>query len=722
MICSKEGAGFTSPLNNGLNTNGIPKEITTSVLYFGLRRNNRTQGSTNPKESHSGELPHLVDGGFILPDQRPVSGAGSGRDLGNASKTESDESVLDSLPDDLFYNPSEDFVSTTIERWKNIERKSKGIAVPRRFTKLVAFCNRNKECTVNDIYSILYSQDIYDLAYREIKLNTPNMTLDSDGTTLDRWNAELVNKIIDSLKNESFQFTPARVIEIPKQVRSIGKLKVTPFKDKIVQRILAWILEAIYDPTFAKESFGFRSNMGCHDALRHIKLKYNSTRWFIEGDILKCFDEIDHNILIGILRRRIKDEKFVRLIAKALKAGYLNQWKVPQNCLIGTPQGSIVSPILCNIFMHEFDQFMLKEVAPRFQRGKSGKQTVLYKKLVARSTYFSNQYKKTKNPSDLQEAIEAQKQLQSMPSVQSNDPNFRRFQYCRYADDWLVGFAGPYKEALEIRDLAKDFLSSIKLRLNMEKTLITNAAVGCIFLGVHIHIPQNQQRYPTQAFKLKQLTTLGVRLNAPLLGVFNKLSQAGYCSPNGFKALPRFALYACEKDKLVKHYNSVLLGILNYYSTCDNYRRLSNSIYHTLRSSCCKLIAARYKLKTVRAVLIKYGKNLQNFSKTPLLNPKDNSLNSSPFKLNGDSEPRLINLFRNASYTSTLRNKECVTGNSTYNVHMHHVRMIKDVKEENLIARAMQARRGKQIPLCSPRHNKKHKQLNSIRRSAPNAS
>jgi group II intron reverse transcriptase/maturase len=649
-MCVREGAGSASPLQKGVNTNGIPKEIVSTVLYFGLRRSNRTQGSSWVARPHSGGTASQDDGGSIVPSRGP-SGTDLGRDLGKTDKVKSDVSGMDTTFDEDFYNPSEESVSALIDRWKNIENHAKGITIPPRFIKLVNTCNKNPNCFVYDIYQLLYKNNVYDLAYSQIKSNPGNMTPGSDGSTLDGWNQKTIDSIIAKMKDESFKFTPARVVEIPKQDGTVRKLKVAPPKDKIVQRILAWILEAIYEPSFAEESFGFRPNLGCHDALKHIELKYKGAKWFIEGDICKCFDEIDHTLLLDILRRRIKDERFIRLIAKALKAGYLNQFKIPQDCLIGTPQGSIVSPILCNIFMNEFDRFVLDKLKPKFTTGKAGAQPPEYKVLVARANYYSKKYKKTGNQADFDLAIELRKQFQSMPSVISNDPTFKRLVYCRYADDWLIGFAGTYKEAVEIRDLAKDFLSSMKLRLNMDKTLITKASDGCTFLGVRIHVPQNQLRFRQKGSNLKQRATLGVRLNAPLALIYKKLSQAGYCTPDGRKSLPFFALYVCEKDEMVKHYNTALRGIFNYYSCCDNYTRMSGSIFYTLRSSLCKVLAAKYKLKTVRATLLKYGKYLNKQGNISLLNYKDRSLRGQPFKLGGASEPRLLGLFRKASYT-----------------------------------------------------------------------
>lgn len=691
MMCLRQGTTPTSPLKKGINTtNGIPKDVMYLSLGSAiankvkkwrprktLRRNYRTKGSSLHKRS---QLTSKPAGGFPPPEEdgEPIVPINLERGSGKSNKPTLDASCTGANRSQLQKPNEETAVFDLIKRWKQVDTKSKsGLTVPRKFVKIVNICNTNKNCIVDNIYSLLYQRECYDLAYGYIKSNPGNMTPGSDGTTLDGWSIDKIDHIISQMKNESFKFTPSRIVEIPKQDGSKRQLAIAPPKDKIVQRILAWILEAIYEPTFLVNSFGFRPNLGCHDAIKFIDLKYQGARWFIEGDISKCFDEIDHNILILLLRRRIKDEKFIRLIRKTLTAGVIDTWLVPKDSITGTPQGSILSPILCNIFMHQFDEYVANQMQPKYTRGKSRRQPPEYKTLMSRSHYFSQKYKQRKNPKDLKQAKKLRKEAQNMPSVDLADPDFRRLTYCRYADDWLIGFSGPYSEALEIRESCKSFLESIKLRLNMEKTLVTKASTGCIFLGMKIHVPIKQQRFRTSRLRtvpfgskgkgsrLVQRAVLGVRINAPIKLIFKKLSQAGYCTPSGNKSLPRMALYACEKDEMTQVYNKVIRGYLNYYSPCDNYPRLAGVLFYTLRSSLCKILASKYKLRTVRATLRKYGKYLHRSGKVSLLNFKDQRIRFPLYKLSGTSEPRLRTLFQKASYTIRGQALECVQCGST---------------------------------------------------------
>lgn len=720
---------FNSPLMRGTESNGRPKgfmPVKRSRSNW-IKRQNKTTGS--PKAS-PGENPSPVmdsnqtkpgDGAPIVLSSKASSrkryGTAIGSGAGDSSVANSDAAIAD--PPNAI--PPEVAVKALIGRWKHITKVAKGVAVPAKLQKLEYLCaNIAKDKAqpptkkVRDIYQILLDPEIYNFAYDQIKSNPGNMTEGADGTTLDGWGTDDINRIIDSLKNESFDFAKAKLVEIPKPQGGKRGIKIAPPKDKVVQRVITYILETIYEPTFAEESFGFRFNQGCHDALKHVQTKFQGARWFIEGDISKCFDEIDHHILIDTLRERIDDERFIRLIWKALRAGYLDTWKVPQDCIVGTPQGSIVSPILCNIFMDKFDRFVLK-LRDKYTRGQTRSQPPEYKRLMASSNYYSKRYKTTKDPTYLTKATELRKQAQTMPSMVTDDPNFRRFYYVRYADDWLVGFAGPREEAEQIRDSCKEFLTSIKLRLNMEKTLISPASDGCVFLGTRIHVPLNQLRFK-QGTALKSRANLGVRLNAPLDRVIRKLHLTGFCDTNGI-GQPKFSLYVAEPDEMVGLYGSVIRGYLNYYSFADNYKKLASAVFYILRASLCKLIAAKYKLKSVKQVLRKYGKFVKVDEKVQLPDYNSKVVRGELFKTKTVKPTRVTALTLRARLAISAARLSCTACGSTVKVEMHHVRQLKDLnKKLDVISLAMAARKRKQIPLCRICHMNKHKAINAIRR------
>ena len=207
------------------------------------------------------------------------------------------------------------------------------------------------------IYRNLFNEDFFLRAYQKIHAKQGNMTPGTDGTTIDGFSRKQISQLIELLKWERYQPKPVRRTYIPKKNGKMRPLGIPAFADKLVQEVVRQILEAIYEPIFSDNSHGFRPNRSCHTALYQIKSTCRGTNWVIEGDITGCFDHIDHEILLKILLKKIDDGRFLELIWKFLKAGYL-EFNQKYNSLSGTPQGGIISPILANIYLHEFDKFM----------------------------------------------------------------------------------------------------------------------------------------------------------------------------------------------------------------------------------------------------------------------------------------------------------------------------------------------------------------------------
>lgn len=205
-------------------------------------------------------------------------------------------------------------------------------------------------------------------AYQKIHAKQGNMTPGTDGTTIDGFSRKQISQLIELLKWERYQPKPVRRTYIPKKNGKMRPLGIPAFADKLVQEVVRQILEAIYEPIFSDNSHGFRPNRSCHTALYQIKSTCRGTNWVIEGDITGCFDHIDHEILLKILLKKIDDGRFLELIWKFLKAGYL-EFNQKYNSLSGTPQGGIISPILANIYLHEFDKFM-EGISAEYTKGK----------------------------------------------------------------------------------------------------------------------------------------------------------------------------------------------------------------------------------------------------------------------------------------------------------------------------------------------------------------
>lgn len=276
------------------------------------------------------------------------------------------------------------------------------------------------------VSKIIEDPDFLYHAYQNIKSKPGNMTRGSSTTTLDGMSAEILNNIAKKLKTEEFQFSPAKRISIPKASGGTHPLTIAPPRDKIVQEGTRIILEAIFEPHFANESHGFRPNRGCHSALKHIRNQFQPCSWFIEGDISKCFPSIDHNLLMNIIETKILDRKFTKLIRKSLNAGYF-EFTLYKHDIVGTPQGSIISPILANIFLDKLDDFIhdLKEEFDTGSRSKAPKRNRNINQYIVRAKRVGN----------MERVKQLSKELRSLPGTDYFDPTYKRLSYVRYADD-----------------------------------------------------------------------------------------------------------------------------------------------------------------------------------------------------------------------------------------------------------------------------------------------
>lgn len=213
------------------------------------------------------------------------------------------------------------------------------------------------------------------------------MTAGADGTTIDGMSDERIQRIIESMRDKSYLPKPARREYIAKKNSNKKRpLGIQSGNDKLVQEVVKMILESIYEPVFKKTSHGFRPNKSCQTALYQIQKTFTGTNWFVEGDIHACFDSFNHHTIIRLLRKRIDDEMFLQLIWKFLKAGYMEQWTYNRT-YSGVPQGSGVSPVLANVYLHELDKFM-EEYAQKYNRGKKKQMNSDYKKVVKKASYY----------------------------------------------------------------------------------------------------------------------------------------------------------------------------------------------------------------------------------------------------------------------------------------------------------------------------------------------
>jgi group II intron reverse transcriptase/maturase len=241
--------------------------------------------------------------------------------------------------------------------------------------------------------------------------------------------------IIEAMRNERYRFRPVRRIHIPKKNGKMRALGLPTWSDKLVGEVVRLLLEAYYEPTFSDRSHGLRPRRGCHTALREVDHTWTGTSWFIEGDIADCFGSLDHQVLLSILGEKIHDQRFLRLVRNMLKAGCLEDWRWGAT-LSGAPQGGVASPILSNINLHRLDEFVETVLIPEYTRGDRRDRNPAYLEL-------QNLLAKARRRGDRAQARALRQRMVSLPSSDPNDPEYRRLRYIRYADDHLLGFAGP---------------------------------------------------------------------------------------------------------------------------------------------------------------------------------------------------------------------------------------------------------------------------------------
>jgi retron-type reverse transcriptase len=205
-------------------------------------------------------------------------------------------------------------------------------------------------------YKQLFELDIYKSAYLSLKSKPGNMTLGTDKETLDGISIQWAADVIKSMKDRTFQFKPSERVYIPKNNGKLRPLGIPSPRDKVIQEAIRMMFQSVFEPIFLDTSPGFKPKRSTTTAVFEIR-KWKGMIWIIEGNIKGFFDNIDHLILANLLMKRIKDKNLIDLYWKLVNTGYVNDGKFTKSHL-GMPQGGVLSPLLSNIYLHEFDLFM----------------------------------------------------------------------------------------------------------------------------------------------------------------------------------------------------------------------------------------------------------------------------------------------------------------------------------------------------------------------------
>lgn len=461
------------------------------------------------------------------------------------------------------------------------------------------------------LYRILFNEQMFYVAYQRIYAKPGNMTPGSDGKTIDGMSIERIGHLIAALKDESYMPTPARRVYIPKKNGKKRPLGIPSIEDKMVQEVVRLILEAIYEGHFENTSHGFRPRRSCQTALRSIQNLFTGANWFIEGDIKGFFDNIDHHILIDTLRERISDERFIRLIWKFLKAGYIEDFTF-HNTYSGTPQGGIISPILANIYLDKFDKYM-REYAESFDKGKKRRENPLHAKYSRKAIRFRKAIRNTTDEGIKRELLSQLKDAEAMTrkvsASMAMDSTYKRLKYIRYADDFLIGVIGSKEDCAKMKeDFTIYMRDKLKLELSEEKTLITNAQESAKFLGYEISIRKSEAMKRNKQGWLKRPFSGRIMLTLPIATVQKKLLELKAMELrviNGkeiWYAMPRNYLTKEDPATICARYTTEIRGLYQYYRIADNISYAGNKFGYIMRYSFCKTLAKKLNSSTAKVI------------------------------------------------------------------------------------------------------------------------
>jgi group II intron reverse transcriptase/maturase len=553
------------------------------------------------------------------------------------------------------------------------------------------------------VYRSLFNPDFYLLAYADLYPNEGAMTKGATPETVDGMSLERIDRLIADLRDETYQPSPVRRTYIPKSNGKTRPLGIPPWRDKLLQDVVRLILDAYYEPQFSPRSHGFRPGRGCHTALTEIEAVWKGTTWFVEGDIKGCFDNVQHETLLDIIREKIHDGRFVNLIGKFLRAGYMEDWQYHRTHS-GTPQGGIVSPILSNLYLDQLDSFVTRELILDYTKGQQRQPNKAYERLRSRA-------KKAKAKGKLEEARIWAKQARALPSQDTHDPAYRRLRYIRYADDFLLGLIGTKEDAERIKEQLGTFLRNrLGLEMSPEKTLITHAGTDrARFLGYEIGAMYSASRPSVNGH---------IELRIPEA----KLAEAENRYKRNSKAHHRAELLEDSDFDIVAKFRAEWRGLVQYYLLARNVRKLGLT-ERTVRLALLKTLANKHKA-TVKAMWLrhKYRHATDHGSRMGLMvqieregkGPLTASFGEIPLRRQRRAilEDHINGISRQPRHTEILQRLQadrCEICGSNDRVQVHHIRKLADLNrkgraERPLHVKIMAARRRKTLVVCTPCH------------------
>lgn len=565
-----------------------------------------------------------------------------------------------------------------------------------------------KKKPLQRLHRLLRNPNLLLTAYGKIAQNKGITTPGTDPEdSIDGMSLERIYDLSDQLRTGTFRWKPTRRTYIRKANGDKRPLSIPSFTDKVVQEAMRMLLEAYYEPRFSQYSHGFRPGRSCHTALRQLQYTCRGTKWWIEGDIKGCFNNIDHKILENILAKDIQDRRFLKFVRQMLKAGYMEDWRFHQT-YSGTPQGGIISPLLANIYLHQFDDFMEDLTEEYRTPNKTRKYNPEYNR-------HSRLIAQARQRGDKQEAVRLAKVKRKLSVRDAMDP-FIRVRFCRYADDFIVSVIGPKAIAREIKQRMSMFLKEqLNLTLSPDKTLITHHTRKARFLGFNITIYNNNNYVEKDALgRIKRNRAGIVGLEVP------RSVQVKWTKKYSRKGKPcaKIHLISQHPHNIITAYGLELRGLYEYYKPAHNVAARLYPIKWVMNQSLCKTLAEKYKT-TVRKIARQFryegaavglGYITEREGKKPLhATFGTHAMKRQPFSTKTDIDQKRIAYRPRTQLVDRLLANQCEICGSKQHIEVHHIRAMKDVSGSKAgWQQLMSAIRRKTLVVCRPCHNKIH--------------
>lgn len=552
----------------------------------------------------------------------------------------------------------------------------------------------NPNHVFKDLYKMLFNQKLIFQAAGTILKKKGATTKGVDEKSSDKFNLNIVTEIISDLKEGNYKFKPTKKLFVDKKGKPLSKdkegqveivfdqkqltkekikelklrvLGILTTKDKIIAEAIRLILNAIYEPEFVRQgvNFGFRPGLGCQDAIKFHVNKSKGNEYMIEADIKGAFDNVNHDILISIIGKKIQDERLLLLIKNGLKCGIFYRG-ITEETKIGTTQGSNLSPLLYNIYFNEFDNYVnndfknyiedLNKTQKRLIAAKNPfyVKTTKQKAKIKLQDLFNqmenNFIKYGKNSLEYQETLkifkENQKKYKLLDKIQKNTPTLTksrcqlRYIYTRYADDWILSTNASLKQTTLFKEMFTNWLKEkLSLELSEQKTFITNLKdkeSKARFLGFTLSyhsgkIPKiaTYNRYfkirldtvrrdkilkisknNENLIRTKRISHVELITSIDKDRLLNRLIENRFVkkkiNQHFGRSKPEWTVL--EAPEIVERYNQIIRGYLAYYCINLKYKTELNFIVYLLQYSCLHTLANKFNT-TISKIMKKYGKS-----------------------------------------------------------------------------------------------------------------